>query len=197
MRLFKSNIPKDDLTDHELIERYKSDHDAEHIASLFTRYSGLIFSVCMKYLKDEELARDFTMEIYEVLCDKLKTHEVKHFSSWLHRVASNHCLMYLRKQQTKRKREEEHKYVQEQVVELEPDWHLENDKENYLQALEAAVADLNPDQQECIRLFYLKDLSYQEICDETGLTFNEVKSHIQNGKRNLKLMLKHLFEDDA
>ena len=197
MRIFKSKASDGDQPDQWLIDSYRENGDVTHIAELFTRYTGLVFGVCMKYVKDEELARDLTMQVYEVLCDKLKTHDVKHFSSWLHRVTSNHCLMHLRKEQTQRKRKDEFKYVQEQVVELEPDWHLDNEKEKYLQALEEALAVLNPEQQHCIRLFYLKDLSYQDICEETGLTFNEVKSHIQNGKRNLKLKLQHLMDDET
>jgi RNA polymerase sigma-70 factor (ECF subfamily) len=37
-----------------------------------------------------------------------------------------------------------------------------------------------------VEMFYLKDMSYQQIADQTGYTLNEVKSYIQNGKRNLK-----------
>jgi len=38
----------------------------------------------------------------------------------------------------------------------------------------------------CIELFYLKDCSYNEISAITGYSMKEVKSNIQNGKRNLK-----------
>jgi RNA polymerase sigma-70 factor (ECF subfamily) len=38
-------------------------------------------------------------------------------------------------------------------------------------------------------LFYLEKKSYQEIAENTGFTLMQVKSHIQNGKRNLKLLL--------
>jgi len=38
-------------------------------------------------------------------------------------------------------------------------------------------------------LFYLEKLSYQQIMEQTGLTFIQVKSYIQNGKRNLKIIL--------
>jgi RNA polymerase sigma-70 factor (ECF subfamily) len=44
----------------------------------------------------------------------------------------------------------------------------------------------------CIELFYLKQKSYKEIEEETQLDLKKVKSHIQNGKRNIKIwMEKH------
>jgi RNA polymerase sigma-70 factor (ECF subfamily) len=62
-------------------------------------------------------------------------------------------------------------------------------KEEQLQSLEKVIPLLNEEQRICIELFYLKDLSYQEVMQETGFTMNQVKSNIQNGKRNLKILL--------
>jgi RNA polymerase sigma-70 factor (ECF subfamily) len=50
----------------------------------------------------------------------------------------------------------------------------------------SAVEQLNHEQGTCIRLMYIDDMSYRDISAITGFTLNEVKSHIQNGKRNLK-----------
>ncbi len=47
---------------------------------------------------------------------------------------------------------------------------------------------LNTEQKECVSLFYLQKKSYAEIAEITGFTMLQVKSHIQNGKRNLKLI---------
>ena len=63
------------------------------------------------------------------------------------------------------------------------------EKEIQYTLLEKAIEELNEDQKKCIELFYLKEKSYNEIVDITGYTLNEVKSFIQNGKRNLKIKL--------
>lgn len=62
-------------------------------------------------------------------------------------------------------------------------------KEIQLQQLEEGIKTLNPEQQECISLFYLQDKSYVEVAEITGYDLNKVKSYIQNGKRNLKIYL--------
>ena len=67
--------------------------------------------------------------------------------------------------------------------------HDIDDTEEKIENLVAAIDTLNSGQKQCIRLFYLESYSYQEIAALTGQELNEVKSHIQNGKRNLKLIL--------
>jgi RNA polymerase sigma-70 factor (ECF subfamily) len=65
--------------------------------------------------------------------------------------------------------------------------HIE--KENTLTAMQEALQQLNHEQQVCVTLFYLEKRSYTEIASETGYSMMQVKSHIQNGKRNLRLLL--------
>jgi RNA polymerase sigma-70 factor (ECF subfamily) len=57
--------------------------------------------------------------------------------------------------------------------------------ENVLRAME----NLNPEQKRCIDLLYLQQKSYKEVSELTGYDLKKVKSYIQNGKRNLKIML--------
>jgi RNA polymerase sigma factor (sigma-70 family) len=73
--------------------------------------------------------------------------------------------------------------------------HL-NEKEKQITIMEQALELLNSEQKKCIDLFYLKNKSYVEIVDITGYTANEVKSHIQNGKRNLKIKMELLINED-
>jgi RNA polymerase sigma-70 factor (ECF subfamily) len=53
-----------------------------------------------------------------------------------------------------------------------------------------------PEQRTCITLFYLQKMSYQEIVDKTGYTLLQVKSYIQNGKRNLRISLQKKMEHE-
>jgi RNA polymerase sigma-70 factor (ECF subfamily) len=59
-----------------------------------------------------------------------------------------------------------------------------------------ALKQLSPEQQQCISMFYLEKKSYVEISDLTGFTLMQVKSNIQNGKRNLKLILQKVMQKD-
>ena len=63
------------------------------------------------------------------------------------------------------------------------------EKDALLNKMMTAIKNLNPEQKQCVSLFYLDKKSYLEVSEITGFTIMQVKSHIQNGKRNLKLMI--------
>ena len=71
-------------------------------------------------------------------------------------------------------------------VESDEELHLKIKEEAQLNEMGEAIVSLNSDQKQCIHLFYLEKKSYDEIANETGYSVNKVKSHIQNGKRNLR-----------
>jgi len=174
------------LSDEELVRQYRNSHDKSLVGVLYERHSHLVFGVCLKYLKNREESRDAVLNLFEKLLEDLKHHSVDNFKSWMHSVARNHCLMILRK--TNRPGfEKDIDELQEKLQE-----ETGNDpqlKEEQLQSLEQVIPQLNAEQRICIELFYLKELSYQEVVQETGFTMNQVKSNIQNGKRNLKILL--------
>lgn len=176
------------MPDEELVQRYRNSHETVYIGELYQRYTHLVFGVCMKYLKNEAEAEDATMQVFEKLIVELKKHHITAFKPWLHTVVKNHCMMVFRKETVEAKRRTDLKHEMNGVVENPEDAHLkeEQDKEFVLQHLKEGMEELKEEQRECVELFYLKDMSYNEIATVTGYTMNEVKSYIQNGKRNLK-----------
>jgi RNA polymerase sigma-70 factor (ECF subfamily) len=178
------------VQDSELIAKYKETGNNSYVGELFKRYSHLVFGVCMKYLKDSDNSKDAVMQIFEKLLTDLNKHTIDNFKSWLYSVAKNHCLMQLRNQQIQVSFQDTIKN-NNVVMEMEYNLHHthENNKELDLNNLEKAIGELNSNQKICIELFYLKEKCYQEVSEITGYSMNEVKSHIQNGKRNLKIIL--------
>ncbi len=177
------------MTDNEIILRYKQTRNKELVGELFRRYTRFVFLVCMKYLKEEEQAKDAAMQVFEKLFEKLKKHEIHNFKPWLHSVAKNHCLILLRKKKTLPAFQED--LFQEFPNPMESDQllHLTDEKESLLTKLDDAILSLSKEQRTCIELFYLKKMCYQEVAAKTGYSDKQVKSYIQNGKRNLRLIL--------
>ena len=102
--------------------------------------------------------------------------------------------MVIRNRQSKLKKELELENNADLFMETYSVLHLNKaeDKEKQYEHVEFALEQLNDDQKKCLDLFYFKDKSYVEIAEITGYTINEVKSYIQNGKRNLKIKLENL-----
>ncbi len=176
-----------DLADQQLLERFYRERDNEWLGILLERYTLLLLGVCMKYLKNEEEARDSVQQIFLKVIQELQKYKVEYFKSWLYMVARNHCLMKLRDRQGKIPAELTENMAARAGEENDKQAHLENDR--HLQLLENALHELNKEQQQCVTLFYLQKKSYQEISNETGFTLLQVKSYIQNGKRNLKIWM--------
>lgn len=179
------------LDDKALLEQYKQTADKQVIAVLYERYMHLVFGVCMKYLKNRDEAEDATMQVFEKLISTLQQYEVNEFRFWIHTVAKNHCLYILRKQQSQFKNQKEMNKDFPVIMESEEHHTLLNGnwKNKKLDEMGLAINQLKDEQKLCVELFYLEEKSYKEIADQTGFTMLDVKSYIQNGKRNLKIML--------
>ena len=145
----------------------------------------------MKYLRDEDESQDVQMQVFEKLLKNLGRHNIEQFKGWLYTVAKNECLMYLRSKKSQKAREMELRKDSVSVMELglvvHPDGVTETERQ--LQTMESSLQELNENQRRCLELFYLEKKCYQEITTVTGYSLNEVKSFIQNGKRNLKILL--------
>ncbi len=175
------------ITDQQLLESFYATHDNEWLGVLLPRYTLLLLGVCMKYLKNEEEAKDAVQQIFLKAITELKKYRVEYFKSWIYMVAKNHCLMKLRDQQGKNPVELTERYL-EAKDEVEDNSSLVQ-KDVALDMMNEALLELQAEQQQCVTLFYLGKKSYQEISDQTGFTMMQVKSYIQNGKRNLRLLI--------
>ena len=172
------------ISDQDLLAQYYESHDNRLLGILLQRYTMLLLGVCMKYLKDEEAAKDSVQQIFLKVIHELKRYRVQYFKSWLYMIARNHCLMQLRRHDIKSTKE-----INENIFEEEPPLQQHIEKEKLLSLLEISLDELNADQKTCITLFYLDKRSYQQISEQTGLSLMQVKSFIQNGKRNLKILV--------
>lgn len=183
------NIHK--LSDNELIEKYRINGDKSLVGILYERYTNFAFFVCMKYLRNHDDASEAVMQIFEKLFKDLKEHKVEKFKPWLHVVSRNHCLLMLRSEKYKQKFQGEYEKDVHLFMENNGELYHDNEtnKEQKLVKLEDAIEELNKEQKLCIKLFYLQEKSYNQIADTTGYDLKKVKSFIQNGKRNLKILM--------
>ncbi len=177
----------DQISEQELLRLFYSERNNEYLGALLHRYTLLLFGVCMKYLKNEEEARDAVQQIFLKVITELQRYKVEYFKSWLYMVAKNHCLMKIRSVQGKRELE-----LKDEITGFAEDGdhvHQLKEKDLTLSLMNESLEELNKEQKDCVTLFYLEKRSYQEIAESTGYSLMQVKSHIQNGKRNLKILL--------
>lgn len=173
-----------ELLDRELVAIYKTKGNMQALGELFERYTHLVASLAMGILKNEESAKEVVQEIFEVVVKDLKKHDVKNFNAWIFSVTKFHCF--------KKKKQIEITKADIEIEEKEDfDELLEQELllQKRIEVLNKSLKELKNTQKQCLELFYLKGHSYQEIANETALSLKDVKSSIQNGKRNLKNMM--------
>ncbi len=172
------------LTDEALLLAYRKSGDNTWLGYLLPRYTALLLGVAMKYLKDKTLAEDAVQQVFLKVLTHLPAEEIANFKGWLYVLMRNLCLQQLRDQQ--------HKTGNPMPEELAaPADHREEllQQELTMQHMQAALEQLNEEQRISITMFYFEQQSYEQITGKTGFTFMQVKSFIQNGKRNLKALI--------
>jgi RNA polymerase sigma factor (sigma-70 family) len=184
MSFFSKPVKTNNTDDEAQLNSYRKSGDIAVLGSLFEKYVPLIYGVCLKYLKDEDASKDAVMGIFEELIIKVKQHEVKQFRSWVYVLSRNYCLMQLRQ-------DKKAGIVSlDDVMESGPLLHHDDEnREGAMKTLEKCMEKLNEVQRQSIDLFYLQEKCYKEVAEITGFSLNDVKSYIQNGKRNLKICL--------
>lgn len=172
------------LSDDELLHSYRQTADNSWLGSLLQRYTLLLLGVAMKYLKDKEQAQDAVQQVFLKALTHLPQGDIQNFKGWLYILMRNHCLQQLR--------DKTYLAAEETLQQLPAG---EDAREALLlhdytlEQMSEALEELAAEQKKCVSLFYLERRSYQSITEVTGFTFAQVKSHIQNGKRNLKILL--------
>jgi RNA polymerase sigma-70 factor (ECF subfamily) len=187
MWLFKK---KEYSSDEELLKHYKQSGNKDLFADLFKKHVSVVYGTCLFYLQDKDEAQDATMQLFEKLMLDINNREIDNFKGWLSFVVRNHCISIIRKNKSQNKNiksyyefeyEDANYVTEEKINTVSDDVMLENMKQ--------CLPKLKENQRLCVELFYLNDKSYQDIANQTGFTLNEIKSYIQNGKRNLKLLI--------
>ncbi|MFT4022538.1 MAG: sigma-70 family RNA polymerase sigma factor [Flavihumibacter sp.] len=181
-------------SEQELLEKFYADRNKEWLGVLLERYTLLLLGVCMKYLKQEEAARDAVQQIFLKAISEMEKYRVEYVKSWLYTIARNHCLMQFR---------DKNRFP----VEINERLALEDDredrlveakeKEQLLTFMNEELEQLGDEQRQCVTLFYLEKKTYQQVAEQTGFSLAQVKSFIQNGKRNLRLMIQRKLQQNG
>jgi RNA polymerase sigma-70 factor (ECF subfamily) len=177
-------------TDEDLLKEFRTSGDLKVLGELYSGYMHLVYGVCLKYLRDRDESMDAVMQIFEKLITEVPKHNIENFRSWLHVVTKNFCLMQIRSHKTQSEKQNdwiaESEHFMENTSELHP---IDDEEADMEKTLQECIERLKDEQKECIRQFYFDNRCYNEIAVNLNLDEKKVKSHLQNGKRNLKLCI--------
>lgn len=172
------------FSDEALWQGFVTERDKKVLAVLYNRYLALVYGVCLKYLGDRDEAKDAAMEVFEKLYETPASQKVEKFRSWLFVITKNHCLMQLRSKKVAD--EKNMQLFMETGVSVHP---MDEESADLTPQLQECLEALKVEQKNCVEMFYFKKNTYEEIALKKSIDVKQVKSHIQNGKRNLKICI--------
>ncbi len=177
-----------DTSDDTLLALFRETDNFDYFTELYSRYIPLTYGLCLNYLKTEAEAQDMVMELFEDIRHKVLQYEIKTFRTWLYSVVKNHCLKRIRSNRQHITIEFQPHFMESDTF---PALFNEGNKEELFTQLQECLKKLPAPQRISIELFFMSDKSYADITEATGFHLKSVKSHIQNGKRNLKICMGH------
>lgn len=178
--------------------------DTNSFSKIQNKYKSLITSLIRKMIKNEDDVQDLVQETFIKVFNSLDKYRDNYaFSSWLYKLASNHCIDFLRKkrlstislQYTSSKSEEELEFEIEDRSNL-PDREILFTERS--EVIEKAIAKLPENYKLIIHLRHDEDLDYQQIADHMGIPLGTVKAHLFRARKILETYLrkyKYLFND--
>jgi len=132
----------------------------------------------------EELAQDVFMKVFKHLSSFKGECS---FSTWIYRIAYNTAIS-----ETRKKRHE-FLAIEESVINNVSEQDR-TDSSDQIQMLDAALAQLPPDERAIILLFYMKEKTIDEVATITGLTASNIKVKLHRIRKKLFFVLKGMEE---
>ena len=167
-------------TDEQNMWRVQSSGDPEAFARIVGRWQDPIFRLCARMIGNAARAEDLTQEIFTKVFTRSKDFQPQgKFSTWLWRIALNHCYDELRriKRRPEAPLDEENEALPELTsATLAPDAQISSDEECAL--VRACLARLPEISRTVLALRYCEGLKLREISEILELPESTIHSRI-------------------
>jgi RNA polymerase sigma-70 factor, ECF subfamily len=179
-------VPSADLnatSDLALVTAIRSG-DQGAMATLYDRYSPIVYSVALRVLQDTGAAEDVLQDIFMQLWRNPGAFDASrgNMGAWLAVIARHRAIDRLR-----RRRPEND--IEDVVVSVEPDLATEADRSRSLDRIRAALRTMSPPQRSALEMAYFEGLTHVEIAEKTGEPLGTIKTRIRTGLLSLRKVL--------
>jgi RNA polymerase sigma factor (sigma-70 family) len=183
------NLSEKAKYDYALILRATEDSDQKAYAELMEKYRDSIFHLCRKMVFNDDDADDLTIETFGKAFQRLKQYTPAFaFSTWLFKIASNHCIDFIRKKRINALSldrgiaTEEGDNIQFTVKDEAPDPIETLEKKQRVEKMRLVVSELKPRYRRLVELRYFEEYSYDEIALELELPLGTVKAQLYRAR---------------
>ena len=173
--------------DVELMLRFQKG-DEQAFEELVRRHTRGVLNLVYRYPADASRAEDVAQDVFvKVYRARMKYEPKAKFSTWLYRIAVNHCLNEIRSRKSQPTGTTPIDDILEEPSGEHPDSHLS--RSELQEAVKSAIDALPENQRMAVILARYEDMSYEEISEAMGMSLEAVKSVLFRAKENLKQSL--------
>jgi len=165
--------------------------DERAFAELVTRYTGALYRLSWRMLRNEEEARDAVQEVFLRVHRALGSFDQRRkFSTWVLRITTNHCIDRIRRRRLKTlsidldDTEEDRAPII--LVDGGPTPEVNYGRASLRELLDGLVAQLPPIYRAVVELRYKQELAYEEIAEVLDIPLGTVKARLHRAHRHLK-----------
>ena len=171
-------------TDIELIREVLLDNNARAFETLMKRYTSQVFGASLRLMKDEDNAQEVTQMAFIQAYRQLDSWRGENFGAWV-TIISYHIALRMLEKEKRRQTEQLDDNADA------PDETYDEQKEQRLQSLETAVAELPEADRQIIQWHDYEDISLQTVAQRLGQTENNIKVRIFRIRERLKKTLEN------
>jgi RNA polymerase sigma-70 factor (ECF subfamily) len=184
----------DDREEIYIINRVKSG-DKEAFTLVVDKYSDMVYTVCLRMLTVDADAADAAQEVFlKVYRSIAGFREKSKFSTWIYRIAYNHCISVIRKKVKIIDLVEELPDGDAGVEDLSGlDLLSAEERRHYLQI---AIDALPETDAVVVTLFYYDELSLEEIAEVTGLTSSNIRIKLHRSRKKMYQVLSEYLKKE-
>ncbi|MEX2574667.1 MAG: RNA polymerase sigma factor [Balneolaceae bacterium] len=166
--------------------------DKECYRVIVGRYSPMVFHVVRSFETDEVEVKELAQQIFVKAFEKLGTFRGRSkFSSWLYRLALNHCRDYVKdiRRRTHRFSELEKDGLEDRLADPGKSPYGELKAQEWKQLLSQALGKLNSDYSEPFLLKYREGMSYEVMSERMGVGVSALKVRVHRARKELKTLI--------
>ena len=174
----------EECSDDDLVRGLLEAGDRDCFAELFRRHQRRIYLDCFPFFNEKARAEDATQETFLRAYQSRAQFREGDYLAWLRRIARHVCIDQWRKKHPEVPIEDPDEEAAVCLISPVPD----AERQSMFEQLHSEMAKLPEEQRRCLEL-KMEGHSYEEIASKTGLRVDAVRSHLQNGRRTLRLRL--------
>ena len=175
--------------DAQLIQRVLEGDDTA-FSALVRKYQRSVHALAWRKIGDFHIAEDITQDTFLQAYQRLSTlKEPQRFASWLYVIAANYCKMWLRKKRLSTQPLEETSSAQLEKATYSGYVIAENERttaETQREVVKKLLAKLQESERTVITLYYLGEMTYEEISEFLGVSVAAIKNRLYRARRRLK-----------